>query len=64
MVGIMNVVAWWANASSGTIYTAISAFGIATFWYPDFPAERWQVYLCYLLVILLTCEYEPPGLRN
>lgn len=56
MVGIINVVAWWVTTSSGAIYTAISAFGIFTFWDPEFAAQRWQVYLCYLLVILLTCE--------
>lgn len=60
MVGVINVIAWWVGTSSGAIYTAISAFGIFTFWYPDFAAERWQVYLCYLLVIILSSERTLP----
>ncbi|PLB49685.1 amino acid transporter [Aspergillus steynii IBT 23096] len=54
MVGILNIVAWWVTTASGTIFTAISAFGIAKFWYPEFSGEQWQVYLCYILVIILT----------
>ncbi|KAE8322355.1 amino acid/polyamine transporter I [Aspergillus sergii] len=53
-VGITNVIAWWVSAASGIIYTGISAFGIAVFWYPDFQHERWQIYLCYVLVVTLT----------
>ncbi|EIT74507.1 amino acid transporter [Aspergillus oryzae 100-8] len=55
-VGITNVIAWWVSAASGIIYTGISAFGIAVFWYPDFQHERWQIYLCYVLVVTLTCK--------
>ncbi|KAJ5097065.1 amino acid transporter [Penicillium angulare] len=54
IVGSINVVAWWVNTASGTIYTAISAFGICEFLVPDFVGTQWQVYLCYLLVIFLT----------
>ncbi|KAI9043603.1 amino acid transporter [Aspergillus affinis] len=54
IVGILNIVAWWVNTASGTIFTAISAFGIAKFWHPDFAGTQWQVYLCYVLVIILT----------
>ncbi|PYH29104.1 amino acid transporter [Aspergillus neoniger CBS 115656] len=54
VVGMINVIAWWINTASGTIYTAISAFGICRFLIPGFVGAQWQVYLCYLLVILLT----------
>ncbi|KAJ6094544.1 hypothetical protein N7467_002057 [Penicillium canescens] len=54
IVGMINVVAWWVNTASGTIYTAISAFGVCEFLVPGFVGTQWQVYLCYLLVILLT----------
>ncbi|KAB8206400.1 amino acid transporter [Aspergillus parasiticus] len=53
-VGIFNVVAWWVTTASGVIYTAISAFGIAKFWYPEFAGTQWQVYLCYVLVVIVT----------
>ncbi|PYI16615.1 amino acid transporter [Aspergillus violaceofuscus CBS 115571] len=53
-VGMINVVAWWVNTASGAIYTAISAFGVCTFLLPEFSGTQWQVYLCYLLVIILT----------
>ncbi|KAH8130097.1 hypothetical protein ACSS6W_008232 [Trichoderma asperelloides] len=54
IVGLLNIVAWWVNAASGTIYVAISAFGIAELWYPNMEGAHWQIYLCYLLVIFLT----------
>jgi len=54
IVGFLNIIAWWANAASGTIYVAISAYGIASFWHEDLVVEQWQVYLLYLLVIALT----------
>ncbi|KAJ5380098.1 uncharacterized protein N7496_002526 [Penicillium cataractarum] len=54
LVGAINVIAWWVNTASGTIYTAISAFGICQFLVEGFSGTQWQVYLCYLLVILLT----------
>ncbi|KAE8147897.1 amino acid transporter [Aspergillus avenaceus] len=53
-VGIINVVAWWITTASGTIYTAVSAFGIAKLWHPEFEGAQWQVYLCYVLVIIVT----------
>lgn len=56
MVGAINVIAWWVNTASGTIYTAISAFGICQFLRDDFIGTQWQVYLCYLLLIFLTCK--------
>lgn len=55
-MGLLNIVAWWVNAASGTIYVAISAFGIAELWYPNMEGAHWQIYLCYLLVIFLTCK--------
>ena len=54
IVGFLNIIAWWANAASGTIYVAISAFGIASFWHEDLAVKQWQVYLLYLLVIAVT----------
>ncbi|KAL4906340.1 hypothetical protein BDW74DRAFT_177354 [Aspergillus multicolor] len=54
MVGMINVIAWWVNTASGTIYTAISAFGICQFLIDGFKGQQYQVYLSYLLVILLT----------
>ncbi|KAJ5351886.1 amino acid transporter [Penicillium brevicompactum] len=54
IVGAINVIAWWVNTASGTIYTAISAFGICQFLRDDFVGTQWQVYLCYLLLIFLT----------
>ena len=56
-VGIFNVVAWWVTTASGIIYTAISAFGIAKFWYPEFVGTQWQVYLCYVLVVIVTRSF-------
>ncbi|KAF9883680.1 hypothetical protein FE257_003064 [Aspergillus nanangensis] len=53
-VGILNILAWWINTASGTIFTAISAFAISKIWYPEFTGEQWQVYLCYVLVLALT----------
>ncbi|KAH8698943.1 amino acid/polyamine transporter I [Talaromyces proteolyticus] len=54
MTGFLNILAWLIGTSSGTIYTAISAFGCATIWFPDFAQERYQVYLCYLGVIIIS----------
>ncbi|GAM90464.1 hypothetical protein ANO11243_085080 [Dothideomycetidae sp. 11243] len=54
VVGFMNIIAWWANLASGTIYVAISTFGIVNLWYPDISGAQWQVYLTYLLVLALT----------
>lgn len=53
-VGVINIVAWWVGTASGTIYTAISAFGIAAFLDPNLATKQWQVYLVYLLVIVVT----------
>ncbi|OJJ30922.1 hypothetical protein ASPWEDRAFT_62284 [Aspergillus wentii DTO 134E9] len=54
IIGMVNIVAWWVNTASGTIYVAISAFGIATFLNPGFSGTQWQVYLGYVLAIILT----------
>ncbi|KAL5361180.1 amino acid/polyamine transporter I [Aspergillus floccosus] len=54
VVGALSILGWWLNTASGTIFTAISAFSIATLWYPDFTGEQWQVYLCYVLILALT----------
>lgn len=59
IVGMVNILAWWINTASGTIYTAISVFGIITFLNPNFSGQQWQVYLCYLLIIFLTRGYSP-----
>ncbi|KAL3447220.1 amino acid transporter [Aspergillus insuetus] len=52
--GFINILAWWINTSSGTMYTAISAFGCAAYWFPEFAREPYQVYLVYLAVIFLS----------
>ncbi|KAF9871507.1 Choline transport protein [Colletotrichum karsti] len=54
VTGIINILGWWISTSSGLIYTAISAFGCAAVWFPDFAQKQWQVYLCYLGVIILS----------
>ncbi|KAI4717885.1 hypothetical protein E4T48_05892 [Aureobasidium sp. EXF-10727] len=54
IVGIFAILAWWIGAASGTIYIAISMFGIVEMWYPEFVVTQWQVYLCYLGLIGLT----------
>lgn len=56
MIGFWNIIAWWANAASGTIYVAISTFGIVEMWYPGVAGAQWQVYLCYLLCLVTTCK--------
>ena len=52
--GLINILGWWINTSSGIMYTAISAFGCATFWFPNFAQEPYQVYLVYLAVIVIS----------
>ncbi|KAM6524485.1 hypothetical protein FALCPG4_010097 [Fusarium falciforme] len=54
VTGCITIIAWWIGTCSGIIYTAISAFGCAVAWFPDFAQERYQVYLCYIGVILLS----------
>ncbi|PLN79374.1 putative choline transport protein [Aspergillus taichungensis] len=53
-IGITTIVGWWVSTASGLLFTAISVFGIAKFWHPDFHHESWQVYLCFLVVIGLS----------
>lgn len=55
-VGMINIISWWVTTASGTFLTAISAFGIAKFCHPGFADAQWQVYLCYVLVIIMTCK--------
>ncbi|KAK2933432.1 hypothetical protein FoTM2_007893 [Fusarium oxysporum f. sp. vasinfectum] len=38
----------------GAYVTAISAFGCAAAWFPDFAQQRYQVYLCYLGITVLS----------
>ncbi|KAF9885319.1 hypothetical protein FE257_013036 [Aspergillus nanangensis] len=52
--GFINILAWWINTSSGTMYTATSAFGCVTYWFPGFTQQRYQVYLVYLACIVLS----------
>ncbi|KAF5585852.1 HNM1-choline permease [Fusarium subglutinans] len=54
VTGSINIIAWWITTCSGLIYTAISAFGCAAAWFPDFAQQRHQVYLCYLAVTVLS----------
>ncbi|KAH6892612.1 amino acid/polyamine transporter I, partial [Thelonectria olida] len=54
VTGAINIIAWWICTCSGVIYTAISAFGCAAAWFPSFAQERYQIYLCYLGVIVLS----------
>ncbi|KAJ4253443.1 hypothetical protein NW762_010601 [Fusarium torreyae] len=54
VTGMITIVAWWIGTCSGTLYTAISAFGCAAAWFPEFAQERYQVYLCYIGVIILS----------
>ncbi|KAF5667716.1 choline permease [Fusarium denticulatum] len=54
VTGSINILAWWITTCSGLIYTAISAFGCAAAWFPEFAQQRYQVYLCYLGVTLLS----------
>ncbi|KAL3464585.1 amino acid transporter [Aspergillus heterothallicus] len=42
------------TTGSGLMYTAISTFGYATYWFPDFGQEPYQVYLVYLGIIFLS----------
>jgi choline transport protein len=55
--GFINILAWWINTSSGIMYTAISAFGCAAYWFPEFAREPYEVYLVYLGVIFLSREF-------
>lgn len=57
-VGIFNVITWWVTTASGTFTTAISVFGIVIFWHPEYSGAQWHVYLCYVLIVFLTCEYK------
>ncbi|KAI9044533.1 putative choline transport protein [Aspergillus affinis] len=54
LVGICNILGWWMSLASGTIIVATSTFGVVAFWYPDFETQQWQVYLCYVLTIVLS----------
>ncbi|KAG5761389.1 hypothetical protein H9Q72_010493 [Fusarium xylarioides] len=54
VTGSINILAWWITTCSGLIYTAISAFGCAAAWFPDFAQQRYQVYLCYLGITVLS----------
>lgn len=56
LVGICNILGWWMALASGTIIVATSTFGLVLFWYPDFQSQQWQVYLCYVLTIVLSCK--------
>lgn len=68
LVGICNILGWWMALASGTIIVAKSTFGLVLFRYPDFEQQQWQVYLCYILTIVLSCKYlhlsfyDPPWL--
>lgn len=57
ITGCITIIAWWIGTCSGIIYTAISAFGCAVAWFPDFAQERYQVYLCYIGVIILSRKF-------
>ncbi|KAM0541007.1 hypothetical protein ACHAPJ_013407 [Fusarium lateritium] len=48
VTGMITIIAWWIGTCSGTLYTAISAFGCAAAWFPDFAQERYQKYLDYM----------------
>ncbi|KAK1140987.1 hypothetical protein N8T08_009733 [Aspergillus melleus] len=54
LVGICSILGWWMSLASGTIIVATSTFGVVAFWYPDFERQQWQVYLCYVLTIVLS----------
>ena len=58
VTGSINILAWWITTCSGLIYTAISAFGCAAAWFPDFAQQRYQVYLCYLGVTVLSRKLQ------
>ncbi|KAH7483045.1 hypothetical protein FOMA001_g7432 [Fusarium oxysporum f. sp. matthiolae] len=58
VTGSINILAWWITTCSGLIYTAISAFGCATAWFPDFAQQRYQVYLCYLGITVLSRKLQ------
>ncbi|PTU20299.1 hypothetical protein P175DRAFT_0510223 [Aspergillus ochraceoroseus IBT 24754] len=53
-VGMITLLAWWISLISGLIYITTSVFGIVAFWTPGFVIREWQIYLGYLLAMLLS----------
>ena len=57
IVGWTTVLGWWIITCSGVTLASVSVLGLANFWNPGFVATQWQIYLMYLLMILISCKY-------
>ncbi|KAI9375587.1 amino acid/polyamine transporter I [Aspergillus egyptiacus] len=54
VVGLINLMGFWIGGVSAMTYTAISVFGIVSFWIEGFTPHQWQIYLGYVGVICLS----------
>ncbi|KAI1613406.1 putative amino acid permease [Exophiala viscosa] len=55
VTGWLSALAWCLTATSGASFTAQIVMAIASFDNPNYVAERWQVYLVFLLITILAC---------
>ncbi|KAH6989506.1 amino acid/polyamine transporter I [Ilyonectria sp. MPI-CAGE-AT-0026] len=54
VVGWMSTLAWWIVTCSGISLAAATLSGMISFFEPDFVVQRWQIYLLYVAVALIT----------
>jgi choline transport protein len=54
VVGWLSVFAWWMLAAGSAVFCAQVVASLATVYNPDFAATRWQIYLIYVALTLLT----------
>lgn len=59
VVGFWSIIGWWVVTCSGISVAAVAVSGLVQFWFPDFVATNWNLYLIYLAVIAGTGRFTP-----
>lgn len=54
VIGWMSVLAWWIVSCSGISLAAATLAGMINFFDPSFVVQRWQIYLLYVAVAVIT----------
>ncbi|KPM37242.1 hypothetical protein AK830_g9303 [Neonectria ditissima] len=54
VVGWMSTLAWWIVTCSGISLASATLAGMISFFEPDFVIQRWQIYLLYVGVAVIT----------
>ncbi|KAK7398128.1 hypothetical protein QQX98_012492 [Neonectria punicea] len=54
VVGWMSTLAWWIVTCSGISLASATLAGMISFFDPDFVVQRWQIYLLYVSVAVIT----------